>query len=110
MRGKLACGKLNYDKRMLGHKQKLLGHMPGCAGAWLRHCLLQTQELTKLQIMRGDVALLLVLRGEISAVRVLAPLSRLFTAMLRHEIVPDSFRDCILVPILKPCRQRSIFL
>ena len=23
---------------MLGHKQKLLGHMPVCAGAWLRHC------------------------------------------------------------------------
>ena len=23
---------------MLGHKQKLLGHVPGCAGAWLRHC------------------------------------------------------------------------
>ena len=22
---------------MLGHKQKLLGHVPGCAGAWLRH-------------------------------------------------------------------------
>ena len=20
------------------HKQKLLGHVPGCAGAWLRHC------------------------------------------------------------------------
>ena len=29
---KLACGKLNY-KRMLEHKQKLLGHVPGCAGA-----------------------------------------------------------------------------
>ena len=26
MCGKLACGKLNYDK------QKLLGHVPGCAG------------------------------------------------------------------------------
>ena len=23
---------------MLGHKQKLLGHVPGCAGAWLHHC------------------------------------------------------------------------
>ena len=23
---------------MLGHKQKLLGHVPRCAGAWLRHC------------------------------------------------------------------------
>ena len=23
---------------MLGHKQKLLGHVPGCAGAWLRPC------------------------------------------------------------------------
>ena len=34
MCGKLACGKLNYDKRMLGHKQKLLRHVPGCAGAW----------------------------------------------------------------------------
>ena len=22
---------------MLGHKQKVLGHVPGCAGAWLRH-------------------------------------------------------------------------
>ena len=22
---------------MLGHKQKLLGHVLGCAGAWLRH-------------------------------------------------------------------------
>ena len=107
MRGKLACGKLNYDKRMLGHKQKLLGHVPGCARAWLRHCLLRTQELTKLQIMRGDVALLLVLTGKISAVRVLAPLSWLFTAMLRHEIVPDSLRDCILVPILKPGKDPS---
>ena len=28
---------IDYDKRMLGLKQKLLGHMPGCAGAWLRH-------------------------------------------------------------------------
>ena len=27
---------INYDKRMLGHKQKLFGHVPGCAGAWLR--------------------------------------------------------------------------
>ena len=26
-------------ERMLGHKRKLLGHVPGCAGAWLRHCL-----------------------------------------------------------------------
>ena len=33
MCGKLAYGKLNYDKRMLGHKQKLLGHVPGvCRG------------------------------------------------------------------------------
>jgi len=30
-----ACGTNNYDKWMLGHKQKLLGHVPGCAGAWL---------------------------------------------------------------------------
>ena len=30
-----------------------------------------------------------------------APLSRLFTAMLRHEITPDSLRDCVLVPIFK---------
>ena len=28
-----------------------------------------------------------------------APLSRLFTAMLRHGIVPDTLHDCILVPI-----------
>ena len=28
-----ACGaNLNYDKRMLGHKQKLLGHVPGVPG------------------------------------------------------------------------------
>ena len=31
----IACGKLNYEKRMLGHKQKLLRQVqvPGCAGA-----------------------------------------------------------------------------
>ena len=28
-------------------------------------------------------------------------LSQLFTAMLRHGIIPDSIRDCILVPIPK---------
>ena len=33
-----ACGANNYDKQMLGHKQKLFRHVPGCAGAWLRHC------------------------------------------------------------------------
>ena len=30
---------------MLGHKQKLLGHMPGCPRAWLYHCnYVQKQE------------------------------------------------------------------
>ena len=29
----------NYDKWMLRHMQKLLGHVPEYAGAWLRHCL-----------------------------------------------------------------------
>ena len=24
---------------MVVHKQKLLGHVPGCAEAWLRHCM-----------------------------------------------------------------------
>ena len=32
---------------MLGHKQKLLRHMPGCAGAWLRHC---SEEVLRLLI------------------------------------------------------------
>ena len=36
-----------------------------------------------------------------------APLSLLFTAMLRHGIVPDSLCDCILVPILKPGKDPS---
>ena len=36
-----------------------------------------------------------------------APLSRLFTAMLRHGIVPDTLRDCILVPIPKPGKDPS---
>ena len=36
-----------------------------------------------------------------------APLSWLITAMLRHGIVPDSLRDCILVPILKPGKDSS---
>ena len=36
-----------------------------------------------------------------------APLSRLFTAMLRHGIVPDFLRDCILVPIFKPGKDPS---
>ena len=36
-----------------------------------------------------------------------APLSRLFTAMLRHEIVPDTLRDCILVPIPKSGKDPS---
>ena len=29
------------------------------------------------------------------------PLSQIFTAMLCHGIIPDSIRDCILVPIPK---------
>ena len=36
-----------------------------------------------------------------------APLSRLFTAMLRHGIVPDFLRDCILVSIFKPGKDPS---
>ena len=31
---------------MLGHKRKLLGHVPGCAGAWLRHCPRRERNLT----------------------------------------------------------------
>ena len=36
-----------------------------------------------------------------------APLSRLFTAMLRHGIVPDTLRDCIIVSITKPGKDPS---
>ena len=36
-----------------------------------------------------------------------APLSQLFTPMLRHGIVPDTLRDCILVPIPKPGKDPS---
>ena len=36
-----------------------------------------------------------------------APLSWLFTAMLRHGIVPDTPRDCILVPIPKSGKDPS---
>ena len=35
------------------------------------------------------------------------PLSKLFTAMLRHGIVPESLRDCILIPIPKPSKDPS---
>ena len=35
------------------------------------------------------------------------PLSKLFTAMLRHGVIPDSLRDCILVPIPKPGKNPS---
>ena len=35
------------------------------------------------------------------------PLSKLFTAMLRHGVIPDSLRDCILVPIPKPGKNLS---
>ena len=35
------------------------------------------------------------------------PLSKLFTAMLRHGVVPESLRDCILVPIPKPGKDPS---
>ena len=35
------------------------------------------------------------------------PLSKLFTAMLRHGIVPESLHDCILVPIPKPGKNPS---
>ena len=34
-------------------------------------------------------------------------LSKLFTAMIRHGIVPASLRDCILVPIPKPGKDPS---
>ena len=36
-----------------------------------------------------------------------APLSQLFTAMLRCGIVPNTLRDCILVPIPKPGKDPS---
>ena len=35
------------------------------------------------------------------------PLSKLFTAMIRHGVVPASLRDCILVPIPKPGKDPS---
>ena len=31
-----------------------------------------------------------------------APVSKLFTAMLRHGYVPESLKDCVLRPIVKP--------
>ena len=35
------------------------------------------------------------------------PLSKLFTAMIRHSTVPTPLRDCILVPIPKPGKDLS---
>ena len=35
------------------------------------------------------------------------PLSKLFPAMLRHDYVPKSLRDCVLQPILKPGKDPS---
>ena len=35
------------------------------------------------------------------------PLSKLFTAMIRHGVVPASLRDCILIPIPKPGKDPS---
>ena len=35
------------------------------------------------------------------------PLSKLFTAMIRHGTVPTPLRDCILVPIPKPGKDPS---
>ena len=36
------------------------------------------------------------------------PLSKLFTAMLEHGYVPESLRDCVLQPILKPGKDPSV--
>ena len=35
------------------------------------------------------------------------PLSKRFTAMLWHGYVPESLRDCVLQPILKPGKDPS---
>ena len=51
---------------MLGRKQKLLGHVLGCAGAWLRHCSAGQSSCAVIEIREiGSTELRIVVWKEI---------------------------------------------